>query len=680
MESIIKRRKYDAAYKRGLRAARRQLKETRIMLDTSSSSSGDPRSEEEMHDYSSSFSSNAFADLDAIHDTSPSQEDPSLHENVAQSPIPDHVDSEHDSVNYPYNIDSDHDSLNNPYREHSSTTSEDDDLSSSSIADDIRHLRQMDVKGTALDFVIAMFRKRGYSDLPVSHRTILNTPEHVEIQHVADMEYYYFGVESQIRIALEHASSTPLSNETIILSLGIDGLSLFKSKNLQCWPVLGSIESFKTTYSIFPIAIAICEGKPSSLKFLEETIAALNSLMTNGFVFQGKIYSVSVKCCVCDTPGRNLVKKTKAFNGFWGCDYCVQRGDYRGRVVFMEFQNLNLRSDSNFRSRVTVEGDEHHKPDGESPFLQLLNFDMVQQFPLDYMHCVCLGVTKKLLTMWVFNRNTKQKYKLPDSVINALSKTLLKFRDQFPSNFARRPRKLQELDRWKATEFRQFLLYTGPLVLKDFISTDQYLHFLSLSVAISILCNPHLVLTHGLFAHGLLKFFNDMGAYLYGPEFMVYNVHSLVHLYDAAHRFGSLEACSAWKYENYLHMLRKKVRIGRSPLVQIVKRLSECHIQTPVHSDQELSVKASNNVFYTNDGKFVSLLHKRSDGCYQALQYCNTEPLFHNPCCSLDIGIAVGNPNNTINRVITENEVKGKCLKLNIKDNKIYLSLLNHCL
>lgn len=110
-----------------------------------------------------------------------------------------------------------------------------------------------------------------------------------------------------------------------------------------------------------------------------------------------------------------------------------------------------------------------------------------------------------------------------------------------------------------------------------------------------------------------------MGAYLYGSEFMVYNVHSLVHLYDSACTFGSLQACSAWKYENYLHILHKKVRIGRSPLVQIVKLLSECYIQVPVHSDQALSVKAPNNVFYTNDGKFVSLLHKRSDGCYKAL-------------------------------------------------------------
>lgn len=112
MESIIKRRKYDAAYKRRFRAARRQPKPTMLMFDTNSSSSSSSSNdgEEEMHDYCSSLSSpNAFADLDANHDTSPSQEDPSVNENVVQSPVPSYVDSDHDSVNYySYCVDSDH--------------------------------------------------------------------------------------------------------------------------------------------------------------------------------------------------------------------------------------------------------------------------------------------------------------------------------------------------------------------------------------------------------------------------------------------------------------------------------------------------------------------------------------------------------------------------------------------
>ena len=45
------------------------------------------------------------------------------------------------------------------------------------------------------------------------------------------------------------------------------------------------------------------------------------------------------------------------------------------------------------------------------------------------------------------------------------------------TEFARQPRRLQELDRWMATEFRQFLLYTGPLVLKGIVSKELFQHF-----------------------------------------------------------------------------------------------------------------------------------------------------------------------------------------------------------
>ena len=194
--------------------------------------------------------------------------------------------------------------------------------------------------------------------------------------------------------------------------------------------------------------------------FLEETISDLNSLITNGFSREGKNYSVSVKYCVCDTPARNLVKQTKAFNGYWGCDYCIQKGEYNGRVILTKHNNLLPRTDSNFCSRNTVEGDEHRKVDVQSPFLNLLNFDMVKMFPLDYMHSTCLGVMKRLLTMWVFSCSTKKQCEIPNGAIIAVSNSQY-FRSQMPSNFARQPRKLQEIERWKATEFRQSCYILG---------------------------------------------------------------------------------------------------------------------------------------------------------------------------------------------------------------------------
>lgn len=98
-----------------------------------------------------------------------------------------------------------------------------------------------------------------------------------------------------------------------------------------------------------------------------------------------------------------------------------------------------------------------------------------------------------MVNVWVKSKKAKQQSanlpygRLTPHKILELSNSLELMKDHVSEEFSRKPRGLVNIDRWKATEFRQLLLYTGPVVLRDVLEKDTYYHFLVLHVAIRIL-------------------------------------------------------------------------------------------------------------------------------------------------------------------------------------------------
>jgi len=80
----------------------------------------------------------------------------------------------------------------------------------------------------------------------------------------------------------------------------------------------------------------------------------------------------------------------------------------------------------------------------------------------------------------------------------------------------RKSRSLIESNKWKGSEFRTFVLYTGPLVLKSVLNIDKYVDFLTLHVAITIL-SKHMELYLD-YAKSLLEYFVKTFIILYGKE------------------------------------------------------------------------------------------------------------------------------------------------------------------
>ena len=303
---------------------------------------------------------------------------------------------------------------------------------------------------------------------------------------------------------------------------------------------------------------------------------------------------------------------------------------------------------------------EHHKR--LSPFCSL-PIDIVDAFPVDYMHQSCLGVMNRLLLMWL--RGPKRT-RLSAQQASQISERLKKLRFFMPSVFARKPRSVDMLDQWKATEFRQFLLYTEKIVLKNILPKDLYEHFLYFSVALCIFVSPSLTQGRISFAHKLLLCIVEKARLLYGPEFLVYNVHSLLHLHNFR-QFKSLDQCSAFPFENYIQQLKKLVRSGKSPLAQIVKRLDEinkCTIKTTTkNSVKKVSTKNPDNMFLVKKSivevkRLVEVTEESRS--FLCRIFSKKQPMFCNSCDSTLLGVCLVNKRDTLIKIIPEKELHTK--------------------
>lgn len=135
---------------------------------------------------------------------------------------------------------------------------------------------------------------------------------------------------------------------------------------------------------------------------------------------------------------------------------------------------------------------------------------------------------------------------------------------------------MEEISYWKATEFRTFLIYLGPLVLKDVLDVAVYENFLAFHFSISVLISEkHLQKFSLSCIKSIINIFITHSKSLYGLEFLIYNVHLVSHICDDVKLFGKLDNFSAFPFENYLGELKSLIKAPTNPLQQIHRRLME---------------------------------------------------------------------------------------------------------
>lgn len=512
--------------------------------------------------------------------------------NIQESPlVPESSNDHSDSESYP-NIDFLLDNNLTFDTEKSEEKSFKSELAEWTIKNKITH--------TALNSLLLILKKhKCFASLPKDARTILHTKP-IDICKIRDVnpgKYYHFGIENGIICSFSNYDVEVQNLDEIRLVIGIDGLPISRSSSNQFWPILAYVRSKFNI--VFPVGLYFGTEKPmDSNDFLKDFVNEATHLVSNGIMIKNYTYKVVIDVFCCDTPAKAFILKIKGHNGFFSCTRCEIEGEYKeNRLCFPYSDTSNRevkRTHDNYLNRTDT--NHHSSVTSISSVVDISGVNVVSSFSLDYMNLVTLGVMIKLILLWM---KGPLNVRLPSSKIKQTSSLLLSFRSKFPCEFSRKPRAIEEVLRWKATEFRSFLLYIGPLVLKSIVSKDCFKNFMALNIAMMILLSPNLG-SLIQYADDLLNYFVLTFEQIYGQYLLSSNIHGLIHLVDDYKQYGPLDNCSAFPFENYMKVLKNMLRQPNKPLEQVVKRFSECdnfnlNLNHTNQSDNSLLIGPHNN-------------------------------------------------------------------------------------
>jgi len=317
---------------------------------------------------------------------------------------------------------------------------------------------QFNVTHNCLNSLLEVLRSEGLK-VPKDGRTLMKTPSKHNILQLSNYgSYIHFGIERMVYPILQKHESDLINVKSLNLGINVDGLPLAKSSKSQFWPILICIINVKVLLKyVIPIGIFHGLEKPSSVsEFLNCFIIDILNILQKGINVNDHLFNIKIAHIVCHAPAKAFLLNVKPHNAYHGCNACIDEGVFNKTMTFLT-TNSPMRTDDSFRKKID---DCYHK--GISP-LEKLPINMVDDIPVDNMHCVYVGVTKRLIKFWV---KGKKDVRLSDQSKKDVNESIFNLRSYIPSEFSRLPRSLDDIDHWKATELRTFLLYYSHIILK----------------------------------------------------------------------------------------------------------------------------------------------------------------------------------------------------------------------
>lgn len=362
-----------------------------------------------------------------------------------------------------------------------------------------------------------------------------------------------------------------------------DGIKLFKGSKKSLWVFLlinnelPYIERYKIENVIF-VSLWHADSKPIPKVFLSQLKLEVRTLyagINNVLPDQNARVRNLIIGGVCDLPAKSLFLNMKQYNGRFGCCHCKIEGrSENGRWTYPYSRNLKLRSTEETLMHVQQALESGGSVCGvKGPsILGSLVPEYIESTAVDSMHCAFEGIVSFMMTLWFDVKYKDEPFSLYKQR-NLINQRLCNIKP--PSYVQRRPRSiLEHLPYWKASEFKNWLLYYSLFILKDLMALEYFEHFKLLVMSLILLSRNSISPDMLAAASTMLNEFSNRFETLYDGEHMRPNLHQLQHLPDTVKKFGPLWITTCFPMEDLNGKMKYLVKSSNGAELQILSKIT----------------------------------------------------------------------------------------------------------
>lgn len=376
------------------------------------------------------------------------------------------------------------------------------------------------------------------------------------------------------------------------VTFNTDGMDLGTSSARSAWPIFMYINELsprnRKKHIIFA-GVWVGKNEPNMNLFLTPFVDEMKTLAEDGFQWiNGNNEEVTSRVLtligVFDSGARYKLLNLSSHAGYYACTFCYQKTVYypkRGCKFVIVDQPAPLRThdsmmdnmlqfhnstERNFKKKI-------HWAKGCVGFTKLVElhpyFDLGRGVIVDFMHNALLGCTRTLVLH--FRESFGLEYYIGDpDITNIINSRLEMIRP--PSSITRTPREITQAKKWKASEWRMFLIFYGLLCFDTLLPQKHLIHFALLSKAFYLLLQKSIPVTDFEIANQYLRRFVYLNQDYYGEFSMNYNVHLLLHVVAGVKDWGPLWGPNTFIFEGENRHLRDMNTSSGHVGIQLTRR------------------------------------------------------------------------------------------------------------